>query len=222
LEIAPDIYAIIPFHHTNERIFDEITRVKGSFSQTLCGVKNLIRYNVPELLLKVVILQQNYRDLENIVNLCNSLGLKRINFTFIEGGGNAKINWFKIAPHYSDIEQPLQKAIVLSKKKGIIVECYDIPFCFLKGHEECVSETNHYISPYLKGDSLERLSLKKENVIKDIVLSKRRKTKACAGCRFFDVCLGVWEEYLDYYGDGEFAPVLGKRVSGLNELINLQ
>ncbi len=218
LEIVPNISFTIPFHHTRPEIFDSISRSKGSFKQTLKGIKNLKKFGVKEICLKMVLLKQNYKDLENFVIFANKLGIKKLDCTFVEGGGSAKINWFKIAPHYSEIEFYLKKAIDLANNFKIEVTCYDIPFCFLQGYEKHISEINTYIKPYLKQEFPERISDKKENIIRDLVLGRRKKPEKCQKCKFFNVCLGVWQEYLKFYGDKEFKHVEGRKVETLAEL----
>jgi hypothetical protein len=35
----------------------------------------------------------------------------------------------------------------------------------------------------------------------------KRHVEACQGCRYTDVCEGVWREYLDLHGAAEIAPI---------------
>jgi len=221
LEICPALSFTIPFHHSRKEIFDSITRVKGSFEQTFKGIKNLLKFGAKEICLKRVLLKQNYKDLENFVKLTNKLKIKKLDFTFVEGGGNARINWSKIAPHYSEIQPYLKKAIDLANSFGIEVTCYDIPFCFLNGYEKHVSEINTYIKPYLKQEFPERISDRRENIIKELVLGRRKKSQKCNDCRFYKVCLGVWQEYLELYGDKEFKPVKGEKIETWSELYKI-
>lgn len=218
LEISPGLHFLIPFHHTNSGCFDSITRVRGSHSQTLQGIKNLLTFGAKDVCLKRVLLKQNYADSENFVRLAKDLGANRLDFTFVEGGGNARINWFKLAPRYFEIESYIKRALELANRLGIPVSCYDIPFCFLQGYERHVSETYNYVMPYLRHEFPKRIAGEKEDIITALVLARRKKAEQCKGCRFFKVCVGVWKEYLDSYGASEFKPVLGEPVDSLKRL----
>jgi len=218
LKIDPNISFIIPFHHTKPEIFDSITRIKNSYDQTISGIKNLIHFGAKNICLKRILLKQNYKDLENMVKLSSTFGIKQLDFTFVEGGGSARINWFSIAPHYTDIEHYVKKAIDFSNSLKINVTIFDIPFCFLQGYEKHVSEIE-YIKKYLNEESDERITISKnENIIKELELKIRKKPKQCKRCKFFNVCFGVWEEYLKFYGSDEFKPIEGKQIIDMKKL----
>jgi MoaA/NifB/PqqE/SkfB family radical SAM enzyme len=206
MQIDPHISYVIPFHHTRPEIFDWITRANGSYKETLKGIKNLLAHKAI-ICLKIILLKQNYKDLQNLIKFSSNLGIRQINLTFPEGTGEAEKYWYQIVPHYSEISDYLKKAIDLAKKLKIYITVYDVPFCFLEGYEEHVSEMITYVNPWLKGLMLKRISTKEENTIEELVLKRRLKLTTCKKCKWFKACLGVWREYIERYGGGEFKPL---------------
>ncbi len=220
--IAPDIGLLIPIHHVNPKIHDSVTRVKGSWAETMKGINYLKKYEIDNIFFKTIILKQNYRNLIDITEYANTIGINNIDFAFLEGSGRARKNWFKIAPHYSEIAHPLKDSIKLGNKWGMNISVYDVPFCFLKGFESHISEIKSYVIPYLSGNFPKRISSSRsDNIIEELVLKRRKKIEKCTSCKYFKVCLGVWSEYIEFYGGSEFKPVKGEKISNIRDLRTL-
>jgi len=212
-KINPDLSLIIPLHHTNSKIHDKITRTKGSYEQTIQGIKNIIKNKIQNITLNVILLKQNYRDLENIVKYVNELGIKKVNFIYVDGSGNGRINWFNVAPHYTEIKPYLKKTLKIVNKLRINAGVYNIPFCFVQGYERYVSGINNHVKYHLGNESIEDFSLGiREDIIKECFIDReRKKPEQCRKCRYFNICSGVWEEYLEFYGTEEFKPIKLKK-----------
>jgi len=217
LEIDENIGFVIPVHHTSPRVHDAITQMKDSWKQTIKGIKNLVRFGAKNICQKTVILKQNFENLGELVNLAFRLEIKNIDFTFIQAGGNATINWFKIAPRYSEIEGNLRNTIKLAEKLGISVTTFGIPFCFLHGFEKYAFEIKECIEPYLTRGNLIRYSTKEENVINGLNIQRRVKVPRCKSCKFFYVCMGIWEDYVKFYGCEEFKPIIGEKITSVKK-----
>lgn len=222
ISIAPDMGFVVALHHSNPRVHDRITRVRGSWGQTVKGIKNLLELGSGKVSLKVVVSKLNYRNLPALVGLAGKLGVKTIYFTFIQDGGNASKYWPLLVPRYSKISQYMIKALEKANKIGIETTAYAVPFCFLKGYEKHVSEVNSYVLPWMKGQVIERdTPSSRENIIEDMVLRNRQKAAKCRPCRYFNICLGVWKSYIMTYGSGEFSPARGKKIGTPQELDKL-
>jgi MoaA/NifB/PqqE/SkfB family radical SAM enzyme len=206
VKLVPDADFVVSLNHTDSVAFDSITCVKGSYLQTIEGIKNLRRFGA-KITIKTVILKQNYRFLKSIVELSHSLGASSIGLTFAEAFGKSEGIWLKIVPQYSEVKPFLNDALRRAEELNMVATCYDVPFCFLEGHEDSVSEMEVYAIPHSQGEVIRRYSLKRDNIIEEIVLKRREKTKICKECKFFKVCLGVWGDYLNYYGGVEFKPI---------------
>jgi MoaA/NifB/PqqE/SkfB family radical SAM enzyme len=110
-DIAPYVdNAIIAIHSHSEENHDKITRAKGSFKQTIQGVKNLAKAGV-KVHGKTVITEFNYRDLPKILDVMYSLGIRYANIAFPHANGNSWKYFDTIVPYYRDIQPYIEKCI---------------------------------------------------------------------------------------------------------------
>jgi len=203
LELDKNMGITIPLHHVDKKIHDAITRVKGSWKQTVRGIKNLVKLGANNISLKMVILKQNYRFMKEFVEFAHSLNIHSISFASVQAGGWARINWFKISPYYTEIKPYLREALERANRLGMKINTFGIPFCLIEGYEN-FSEELRYGKMDLEGENFQRFSTRREDGIRELEILKRVKPKACKHCKFFNSCLGVWEEYVKFYGDEEF------------------
>lgn len=215
--IMPDQMAVA-LHHTRPEVHDMITRVSGSWAQTVRGIRNLSDAGIRNVSVKVVLSKFNFRVLPSMARMARGLGAREIIFTFPQGGGSAKKYWGLIAPRYSEVVPYLKKAL---RTPGISPATYDIPFCFMRGYEKRVCEL-HYVASWAGGDEITRIGPGyRKDMLKDVILETRCKPVACKGCMYFRVCIGVWEEYVRYYGPEEFVPCRGKALRTWEDLEKL-
>lgn len=142
----------IPLYSNDYKIHDEITAVKGSFSQTVQGIKNLLSKN-QSVELRIVMQKKNYKDLEKIVDFIieNFPNIFRISFMGLEFLGKAVINYDKIWISYNDLKNNIQKSSIKLLKNGFKVYIYNFPMCKLDEpfRNLCVKSISDYKVRYL-------------------------------------------------------------------------
>lgn len=175
-QIGITVIGITPAMH------DWHTKAKGSFVQTLAGIKNILQYAKKDfsLLLNIMVTTKNYKQLEKIVDFYYKLGIKEINIGHI---------------------MPINKSIVKSKKVvakmsyvvPLLVKIYkkyyrNIKFLFVE-YPVCVFEKQYrdLAFPCLE-----------ENPLK-------RRIAICGECLYKEKCVGISGPYLDLYGEKEFS-----------------
>lgn len=91
--IPNNIRLAIPIYADNDREHDEITRAKGSFKQTIVGIKKLIEKNI-DIEIRIVVLKKNYKNLERIARFIKTEipQVKMVNIMALEMTGNAYKN----------------------------------------------------------------------------------------------------------------------------------
>ena len=122
----------IPLHSYKEDVHDFITRVKGSFTQTFVGIKNLLEHN--QLIeLRVVINKFNYLDLNHIAEMISEEfpDCYRVNFMAMEILGNAYLNVEDVWVDFDKFSKILEKACMTLLSKGIRAYIYNIPLCYV-------------------------------------------------------------------------------------------
>ena len=218
LEIVPDLHFEVALHSSKKEIHDKITRVKGSFDQTVAGIKNLISLGAKSVNFKVVISRNNFNDLKYIVALAKSLKINQVDIAYPHGMGNARKYWFDIVPRYEEIHKSILETASFADENNVDISFEAIPFCFLDSFEKKVSELK-YIRQYLEGTKSE-LRQVGEPVIdwQEERLKIKSKPVQCKHCKYFNLCEGVWCEYLELYGSKEFKPVEGKKLTSVFQI----
>lgn len=192
----------IALHGHEPRLHDFLTRVPGSFDQTVQGIKN-VRKMGGEVITNTVITKPNYRNLPDIARLLVRLDVKQYQFAFVHILGFARANWPSVVPRMSLIV-PYVKAgldIGIKAKKSAMTEA--IPLCLMSGYERYVAER---VIPDTRISDF-------KHMIDDftVVRKKEGKTKGpgCATCRLSKECEGPWKEYPELFGWDEFTPPRG-------------
>ncbi|MCM8797236.1 MAG: radical SAM protein [Candidatus Omnitrophica bacterium] len=189
--------------HTAE-LHDFLTRRKGSFRQTVLGIHNIrkLTKGKVKILTNTVVTKYNYRFLPQIANLLIKLGVHQYQFAFVHALGNARTSFKEVVPRKTDILPYLQKGLELGAGYGVRVMAEAMPLCLMKDYEQYVSE--FYIPPTEVREA--------GYVIKSFEEVRKTEGKMkfpqCRICKYDGVCEGPWKEYPQFYGSGEFKPVL--------------
>jgi MoaA/NifB/PqqE/SkfB family radical SAM enzyme len=208
-----------------------LTQAKGSFAQTSRGIRNLAQVANPRLLqTNTTIVEDNYRYLSDIVLYLESLGVTRVNLSYVQPSGAARDIMTRLSPRMTDVaahvrrvlERPNACAHVVTDglPPCLLAEHYDsvrnqlyTPARFLGQHGEwrvyCVM-SNYQVSS--SGQRLEypavlkilppESPLEEEEEIEQLYYASD-----CERCAFKPHCPGVWAYYVQQYGLSEFQPI---------------
>jgi len=191
---------VVAIHAPEAGLHDRITQVKGSFGQTVQGMRNL-RGLGQDVSAKVVISKLNSGLLPEISHLLASLDVADVCFAFPHPMGNAMVFFDEVVPNITETARSLHKAIDFCDSKGMHVMSEGFPFCLMSGYERCISELN--------------VPEREMNDIRDFYpdfneierTKGRAKAPSCASCRHDLSCSGPWKEYPQKFGWSEFVPV---------------
>jgi MoaA/NifB/PqqE/SkfB family radical SAM enzyme len=203
---------LISVHADSEELGDAINRIKGSFAQTIEGVKNLKKLGMKNLRFSVVINKLNYKRLDKIMEFLLQFDPIGIHVNYIILDGHAYTNRENIMPpKMSEVAPYVYEAIKMVKKAGKEIWIYSFPFCLMQGYEFAIAEMGNMDSRLLGPDF-------------DISLQENRhkhrlKKESCKPCKYFKLCLGPWKRYVRMFGFGEFMPVEGKILEDMNDLM---
>lgn len=196
------------YGHTSE-VHEEVTRVHGSFIQTVQGIKTIQRcsHSVP-LSVNCVVVPGNFRHLAATVRFLTSLNVKLIQLTYVVPIGRAKgifldqdmPSMAETLPFIRDAVNTFRSHYEHSLRTSICIAFY--PFCVLRGLEEfssAVFQSRAYFA-----------SAEGQLVPIDVEISRQKlkiKRSECEACTFNEICDGVWQEYVDARGWSEFVPI---------------
>jgi len=188
-------------HGPNPKIHDFLTSVKGSFEQTVQGIKNLKKLN-QYVLTNTVITSTNAQYLPQIAKLLVNLGVNQYQFAFIHISGRAAENKDWIVPQKSKIIKYVKKGLDIGIKANRKVMTEAIPYCLMQGYENYIAE--EVIPPSVVYDA--------GFVVEDYEKYRKNKGKAkgpnCSKCKYNKICEGPWKEYPEIFGWEEFKPII--------------
>lgn len=187
------------FYSDKEKIHDNITKIKGSFLESVKGLKNLEKLGMP-ISVKTIILKQNYKRLSEFVDFAyDTFPSAWVSIHGLIIRGQAKTNKNYVVARYKDIkpfvENALDTAITKNKNLGVfmIPSCTIDPYYWkhLSINWKNLSQTMIYISPEKK-------------VFGNLPASQ---PEYCKGCFVEDNCSWAWEagwkEYIELFGTEE-------------------
>ena len=199
------------YGHTPE-LHEQVTRVPGSFAQTLQGIATIQRCSNHQTPISAncVIVPSNFRYLADMVELLVSVDIRMIQLTYVVPVGRAsRIFSRPDMPTMSETMPYVHKAVELflslccsTPRTSAAVAFY--PFCVLSGLEP-FSEVLGQAQTYFASDDGNLVPIEHEIDRQKLKVKRPR----CNRCSFTDLCDGVWQAYIEARGWSEFSPVTG-------------
>jgi MoaA/NifB/PqqE/SkfB family radical SAM enzyme len=187
-------------HGHTSTIHDSLTRCKGSFDQTIKGIKN-VRELDQFIVTNSVVTRKNYQYLPELAELLVKLEVNQFQMAFVHPIGNAYRYYHEIVPKMSLAAPYIHKALQIGINAGITVMAEAMPYCLMQGYEKYVSE--RYI-PLTEIRGYDYIDLNYKNTR---IREGKAKFPQCEGCRYDNVCEGPWKEYPEKFGSKEFKPI---------------
>lgn len=170
-------------------LHDKITGAKGSFEQSVGGIKNLLLSGIKgkEIEIRVVIHKLTLESLEKIYNFIgkNFPQIERLIFIFMEFEGAAGENRKIVGITYAKARPYLEKFFRKIENPHFKIRFYHFPLCVL---------------PFGFWPYLWRTLPEKEIAF----------LPSCSDCFYKKHCLGIHKDYLKYIGEREFRPIRKK------------
>ena len=193
---------IISLHGATAATQDSQTFTRDGFTRTIQGIRNvkgcqgLVRTNT-------VITKANIQELPDIATLACDLGVDHVNYSALHPVGSADAARASILPTFASVHEPLCAAIEIARSRGRRVTLEGFPHCVVSGQGR---ERLHLHNEYRGIRMLIRGQVKED--YDDWMRDELRTFGApCESCNVRDVCGGVYPEYVQYYGWGEFSAV---------------
>ena len=185
----------VKIHGPSPQTHEAVTRVKGSFDQTVRGFQNLKTLSSSEkyvdaiyVAARVPVTQFNLEALTSTVALAVSFGVNRI--ILARSGINLPI---------SGAAQMVANALRVAALNRVWCVCEGFPPCLMKGSEMHISEL---LQP---------------------ALSTGKKPKGCSSCAYVKICTGPPQDYISKRGLREFRPVSGSPyLEDMNRLLEIR
>ncbi len=223
-------HVLVSLHGPNARVHDALTRTRGSFEQTLRGIKVLsaMKRMFPNLKLHTsfVVTRRNMDFFKEFYDLVAPL-VDQMVFNMMMPDGRGATYFDQLMPRYSDVVQRFADFLrqIPAQDHGRVF-LLDVPYCVTEGLPDA---SRGYVERYFHfepGDSpgfddvrvtddtlvqpgaVEGEAATYTKVEKSLRDSQvRTKRPQCMDCAYNHVCQGVFTIYLKHYGWAEFEPV---------------
>jgi len=210
-----DISFLIALHGHTAPIHDAITRVQGSFNETVKAIGNLMERSA-RVVGKIVVSRLNAGCLAEVCRLYSELGVSEIMIAFPHALGNARRFFSQVVPTYSSTVDSLREAIEFCVSANVVIKTEAYPLCFMQGLERHVSELFYPDEPLL----LKQHGSENEAIDWSVArLENKAKFSQCSRCRYDQICEGPWAEYPERFGSKEFVELPGKKIASRAELL---
>jgi len=186
---------IVSFQAVDEKDYHAITGIKKSKELVAKGLENIQKYGALAAI-NTVIHKLNYKNLPEIVAYLIDNNAYNIQLSFMNPIGASLVRGRStMAVRFTDALPYIKESMSIAKEKGyenIYLE--NIPICLVGEFKDKVAD------------------LKKASINKGYYNACKTKPDKCKGCSYFDECDGVWEAYLEQFGEREIVPKLKKPV----------
>ncbi|MCK6556766.1 radical SAM protein [Candidatus Binatia bacterium] len=190
----------LALHGAVAETHDRLTRAPGAFRQVVAGIRNLVQLD-QRVLMNTVITSANYRELPDIARLFVRLGVLQYQYAFVHILGTAAKNATWLVPRKTEVMPYVKAGLDVGRAAGVRCMTEAIPFCFMRGYEDCVAE--QIIPRTVVFDA--------EVTLEDYTAYRQTEGKAkgpmCERCVYFQRCEGPWVEYPALFGWDELCPV---------------
>ena len=188
----------VPIYGSNAQIHDSVTGKKGSFEDTVTGIRYILK-NAPQIKFEIttIVVKQNKDDLVNIVDFVNHLRVNSHRFSTVflmEDIKNIEAFYIPLK-NLPVLVKPLYSSILQIESKARL---FEIPFCVVGKLDTKNIDNQVNIPQYVP---------RKEQ--REWIPSYRRKKKIemCKKCKAFDFCDGFLVKDINRFGTGKLQAI---------------
>lgn len=186
--------ALVSCQSNKAKIHDLLTGVKGSFRETIQGIKNMVYYGIP-IIINTVFTKINKDTLCDTVSFFHSLGVNRVNYGYIDIVGNACENIDKVLLNFSEVKRIANNIMKESKKINIQVSFSQLPLCVI-----------HDSGKIARNDNVKMLAVQAKKP-KQLLFGFNNYAKICNSCKCKEMCYGIDQKYIAMFGENGIKPI---------------
>ncbi len=213
----------ISLHSEDPAIEDYLCNHKGALIRKMQAIRNITHLRKEGVVdavisLNAVLNRLNLPTMDRFIRLFKHLGIHDIRLNFIRPEGRARNNE-EIVSTYREAMPKLMELVDLNEREFKIRLTFgEIPYCiFPESFFADVARRHQYIGEYTDRRTFVSTFGNQEShltdgtgrqrfVWQDLKMDELKSfVAACEGCTWRGVCGGAWTNYIEMYGDEEFA-----------------
>lgn len=198
---------IVSLHGHTKELHEAMTRGENSFSETTQGLKNLseLKKKFPfRIVISHVVNKVNYKFMGNFLKFMQKFSIDEILLGVVRpyDQGGMKQYFSALMPRYSEVGKVVKK---LLKEEVALFSRNGQPYVTINDLPICVAGTVALEYLGIRRDWVSGNDEPKEKV--DLERPYKHKNVGCKKCLYEKVCVGIFDNYTNYYGWSEFKPV---------------
>lgn len=203
---------IFSIHGYNAETHDYSTQSSGSFKELMRGLKNFKKLGFRGIGSNTTIVKYNYKYLPKIGQFIYEQDIGNSEFIFVDPSyGGAYDNFDELVPLISRAAPYIRKCLDLGREKKLVHwHVRYVPLCYFSEYLNQISELYEVATFHTEHLAPDYANYDVETSRKEV---GRAKTERCKGCKLFNLCEGIWQEYLKRKGDKELKPVSEKEFN---------
>ena len=190
-------FCLVTLLTTDKKLHDDLKVKKGSFEETVRGIKSLLENDI-EVIINILVTTKNYQDIISLIPFIKKEfpAVKEVSLSFIQPHGKAMINK-ELLPNYLEIKDEIMKILKEFKKFN-----FDTgnPYC---GVPLCIWQNSYFglesCLDYQQNEYLRKNKVKSFKNQEKIIIKEKKQGQQCLNCYLKNFCNGYWHEYDDLF-----------------------
>jgi sulfatase maturation enzyme AslB (radical SAM superfamily) len=183
-----------------EPVHDELTCRKGSYAETVAGIRSLENSGV-RVQVRTLLTQPNFTSMPETVDfIASKFNNVEIGISAMDVVGNAFQNRNAMVARLSEAAPYVGKSIDIARNRGLSISVTNFPMCLLEPHHRTAVNPRAVMHTTVEYRSPHAVQLRRD---KSCTVGSHEK---CRTCSIRDTCSGTWQSYISVYGDHELRP----------------
>ncbi|MEM7153182.1 MAG: radical SAM protein [Myxococcota bacterium] len=190
----------ISIHTHRADRYDALVRRQGTYASMVAGLDAVAALDV-SLIVDLIMKRDTYEDLPDAVRWLCDRGVTQADLWFVSLT-DANAEHPESMPRMTEVVPSMAEAFEIARSRGMRLRSLHVPRCLLG------QDHGHAHDP---GAARVRVVTPEASFeLKHSRLTGQLLVPSCSGCEYESFCPGIRHDYLDRYGDGEFAAARGK------------
>jgi len=158
---------LVSIHGHEPSLHDKLAGRKGAFDDATRAIRNTIELGA-SCRTNTVITKLNYERVTHIARLVHDLGVRKLNYIYFSPLDDAACAETELGPCYSESAPFIKEMIDNYRNKLEMISIKVIPFCFLGGYQDSVTNFFQNIYDPYEWDYYQRVRVRRGRLIRDI------------------------------------------------------
>lgn len=185
----------VSIHASDPAAYHRTVRREGTYALMCAGLEAAVQSGV-EVVVDMIVRDKTYETLPQTIDWIHTRGARQVDLWFVSLTDANRFN-LNSMPAMTEAVPHMRRAFARGRELGMRVRSLHVPRCLLG------DDASHAFDP--GADRVMVVTPDSMFELKDSLLAGRMQVPACTGCEHELICPGVRPDYVERFGDGEFA-----------------